>query len=478
MENIERQQQEGTSDNTRLEIKEGEDNKDVQDKTDVEHYLSSRGLRISQFRSFNEIAFIQCLNDPFDKQRNPKGALNMGLSENKICYDVIAERVSKIIMGNMEPEALHYADHQGIKSFREEIANFLTEQTASTNPVNADHVIVMNGCCSVFATLATALFDPGDGYLIPTPSYCGVYPQMCKYADLRPVHVPLQSKAFSGEIHAFQLTIQKLEDALQIARVQNIRVRALVLLNPNNPLGTIYSQELLLGCLQFAHRLKLHVIIDEMYMLSIHDDTPFTSVLSLKEVPDPQRLHYIWGFSKDFAMGGFRCGVLFTMNKEVKTAVTQLAVFHQCPVLVQHILTQLLFDKDWINCVYLVKNKKRLGESYRLMFNGLAALGVPVLKSSAGLFVWADFRKFLSSPTFEAEEELWQSLVKAKVFISPGKSYGCCEPGWFRIVCSFPKEVISIGLQRLHQGLQAHSQECGFPALQSKLNRRKWSITI
>uniref|UniRef100_A0A4W3JJJ9 1-aminocyclopropane-1-carboxylate synthase-like protein 1 n=1 Tax=Callorhinchus milii TaxID=7868 RepID=A0A4W3JJJ9_CALMI len=388
-----------------------------------------------------------------------QGVLNLGTSENKLCFDLIEKRLTRPSCKKcIAPHLLQYSNVQGTESFREEIAKFLTEYARAPKALNPEHIVVMNGCCSIFAALSTVLFDPGDGYLIPTPYFGGVNPDMWLYGEVRPVHVPLDSKVSEAESCPFQLTVKKLEAALQNAMEQGIRVRALILINPHNPLGDIYPAHLLKECLDFAHRHKLHVIVDEIYMLSVYDDSTFTSVLSLNP-PDPEKIHFMWGFSKDFVMCGMRVAALHTRNEEVRLALNQLASFHSCPGPVQYILSQLIADREWINKTFLPTNRRRLREACHILVDGLTSLGIPVLRSSAGLFVWADFRKFLVTQTFEAEMELWWKFIAEKLYISPGGAFYCCEPGWFRLVFSDSADKIHLGIQRLAMILQAYVSE-------------------
>ncbi|NXG27057.1 1A1L1 protein, partial [Dromaius novaehollandiae] len=425
-----------------------------------ERALSARGTRIAgSAPGLLDKGFALYVADPFDRHLNPQGILNLGTSENKLCFDLIEERLRRPDMNFLEPDLFYYSDTQGTKSFREEIAKFLTDYARAAETLNPEHITVMSGCCAVFATLSTVLCDPGDGYLIPTPYFGGINSKTWLYGGIQPVHVPLFSEVTDEESHAFQLTVKKLEAALQRAKKQGIRVRALILINPHNPLGDIYPAQLLKECLEFAHRYDLHVIVDEIYMLSVYGDAAFTSVLSLDSVPDPERTHFMWGFSKDFGMSGIRVGVLYTRNHEIQKAVNQLAVFHGCPGPVQHVLSQFISDRDWLNNVFFPTNKKRLKEAQNILVDGLAGVGIPVLKSSGGLYVWADFRKFLKSQTFEAELELWQKLLDEKLLISPGKAFYCYEPGWFRLVFSDSVDKIYLCIQRLKQILHTDAAE-------------------
>ncbi|NWX75009.1 1A1L1 protein, partial [Alca torda] len=411
--------------------------------------------------------FALSVADPFHQELNPQGILNWGTSDNKLCFDLIEARLTRPDTNYLEPDLFQYSDTRGTRSFREEIAKFLTDYARAAKALNPEHITVTNGCRAVFATLSTVLCDPSGGYLIPAPYYGGINSKTWLYAGIQPVHVPLFSEVTDEESHPFQLTAEKLEAALQRAKKQGIRVRALILINAHNPLGNIYPAQLLKGCLEFAHRYELHVLMDEIYMLSVYDDTTFTSVLSLDCLPDPERTHFMWGFSKDFGMSGIRVGVLYTRNREIRKAVNQLAVFHSCPGPVQHVLSQFLRDRDWLDNAFLPTNKKRLKEAQNILAN----LGIPVLKSS-GLYVWADFRKFLKSQTFEAELELWQKLLDKKFLISPGKAFYCYKPGWFRLVFSDSVDKIYLYkwvllliehvvacIQRLEQTLHSYAAE-------------------
>uniref|UniRef100_A0A669QPT0 Aminotransferase class I/classII large domain-containing protein n=1 Tax=Phasianus colchicus TaxID=9054 RepID=A0A669QPT0_PHACC len=386
--------------------------------------LSARGARIAAgVPGLLDGGFALYVADPFDRERNPEGVVNLGTSENRLCFDLIEERVTLcmivVVVWLPHSSVLNLNHRGGGVSVKEHLFCFF-------------QITVMNGCCAVFATLSTVLCDPGGDF-------------------------PWKGTVCSCCILQLQFGVTAVSHCWFFF-FQGIRVRVLVLINPNNPLGDIYPAQLLKECLEFAHRHELHVIMDEIYMLSVYDDTTFTSVLSLDSLPDLERTHFMWGFSKDFGMSGIRVGVLYTRNHEIQKAVNQLAVFHSCPGPVQHILTQVLKDRDWLDNVFFPTNKKRLKEAQNLLVDGLADIGIPVLKSSGGLFVWADFRKFLKSQTFEAELELWQKLLDKKLLISPGKAFYCHEPGWFRLV--FSDSVDKIYLCKLVLLLIHHVVAC------------------
>nr|KAF6463681.1 1-aminocyclopropane-1-carboxylate synthase-like protein (inactive) [Rousettus aegyptiacus] len=253
--------------------------------------------------------------------------------------------------------------------------------------------------------------------------------------------------------------------ALQGANSEGVKVKGLILINPWNPLGDIYSPGELQEYLEFAKRHELHVMVDEVYMLSVFEDSVgYRSVLGLERLPDPQRTHVMWATSKDFGMSGLRFGTLYTENRDVATAVASLCRYHGLSGLVQYQMAQLLQDHDWINQVYLPENHARLKAAHTYVSGELRALGIPFLSRGAGFFIWVDLRKYLPKLTFEEEMLLWRKFLDNKVLLSAGKVFECKEPGWFRLVFSDKAHRLRLGMQRVRQVLEGQSQKAEDPS--------------
>ncbi|XP_032044841.1 1-aminocyclopropane-1-carboxylate synthase-like protein 1 isoform X3 [Aythya fuligula] len=427
-------------------------------------YLSARGNVVNIFRGSTEEGYKAYHADKYDEDKNPNGIINFGTSENKLCFDLMSKRLKEQLtqtdMNLMEPPLLQYPDWKGHMFLREEVARFLTYYCKAPAPLKAENVIVLNGCGSLFSALATVLCDPGEAVLIATPFYGGITRSVFLYGNVKLVYAYLDSKITGTSTRPFQLTVEKLEKALQDARAEGITVRALILLNPQNPLGDIYSLSELRDYLEFAKRHELHVIVDEIYMLSVFDESAtFHSVLGMDRLPDPQRTHVMWGISKDFAVSGIRFGTLYTENQDVANAVASLCYFHGVCGTVQHKVAQLLRDRDWINQVYLRANHARLKAAHTYVTDELKTLGVPFLNRNAGFFVWIDFRKYLRTGTFEEEMLLWRRFLDNKVLLSCGKAFECSEPGWFRIIFADKTHRLQLGMQRIRKVLEEREQE-------------------
>ncbi|TRY87234.1 hypothetical protein DNTS_031748 [Danionella cerebrum] len=416
--------------------------------------LSRRGNRMLLHQGILQEGYNQYHANKHDDNSNPHGIINLGTSENKLCFDLLQKRLMRPDMLHIEPSVLQYPDWKGHSFLREEVAKFLSEHCHSPKPLKADNVVVLNGCGSLFSALAAVLCDPEDAILIPSPFYGVITEDVDLYSSVKLHHVPLHSQLSGSDVRPFQLTVEKLEDSLKQAKKEGLNVKALILLNPHNPLGEVYSSEEMTSFLQFAKSHQLHVVVDEIYMLSVFsEEETFRSVLSLDGLPDPQRTHVLWGVSKDFAMAGMRVGVVYSENKDLVQALDQLGCFHGVPGPTQYQVTQLLRDRDWMNREFLPENKRRLREAHGFLTEELKKLGIPFLQRSAGFFIWADLSKYLKEQTFAAELFVWRCFLKHRVLVSCGQAFRCVCPGWFRIIFTEQQHKLQLGVQRIKAAL-------------------------
>lgn len=417
-------------------------------------YLSRRGNSMRLQKGILQEGYDQYHADKYDENTNPNGIINMGTSENKLCFDLLQKRLTRPDMLHIEPAFLEYPNWKGHNFLREEVAKFLSDYSCSPNPLKAENVVVMNGCGSVFSALAAVLCDPEDCILIPSPFYGVITEDVGMYSSVKLRHVPLDSQPTGNDVRPFQLTVKKLENSLEEAKNEGLNVKGLILLNPQNPLGEVYSSEEMTSFLKFAKMHELHVIVDEIYMLSVFNESDaFCSVLSLNGLPDPQRTHVLWGVSKDFAMGGVRVGAVYSENEDLVQALDHLGCFHGVPGPTQYQVTQLLRDRDWLNKEFLPENRRRLQETHSYLTEELKKLGIPFLNRNAGFFIWADFSKYLKEMTFEEELSLWRCFIRHKVVISCGQAFHCVSPGWFRVVFSDQQHKLKQGIQRIKKAL-------------------------
>ncbi|XP_076064837.1 putative inactive 1-aminocyclopropane-1-carboxylate synthase-like protein 2 [Oratosquilla oratoria] len=414
--------------------------------------LSQRGSE-----SFPESAILSSYNkylsNPFHAKDNPKGIINLGTAITRTMEDEIKVRMMQGDALRYGVEYQHYYNYSGIEDLRKATADILTRQLAPDNPVSPDDLIVMNGAYSCMESLSYALMDPGDAVIMPTPVYPGVFKTFHGRSRLDIHPVALRAKPDS-EGRTFQLRVEEVEAKVNEAKATGRRVRAFILVNPQNPLGEVYPPDLLLDLLNLCAKHKMHFICNELYAMSVYDaDVAFHSLLAFKELPDPDRTHVIWGMSKDFGLAGFRVGVVHTRSAPVKKCLVELVNSMCTPHLIQKACAVLLQDKAWCD-MFIPTHKRRLGILHRKCVAKLENAGVAVRRGEGGFFVWVDFSPFLKDHTAEAETELFLELMEGGTFTRCGSDMSCQDPGWFRLIFSLSEIELEEGLNRILKVLQ------------------------
>jgi aspartate aminotransferase len=200
-----------------------------------------------------------------------------------------------------------YCPVVGIPALREEIADYL-QRTRSID-VSPSNVVVAPGCKAILFFAMMALLEPGDEVLYPDPGFPG-YPSITLGLGAVPVPFELSSR------NQFQPDLK--EVASKITR----RTRMLITNSPGNPTGTVYTDEVQRGLAELAFEHDLWVLSDEIYARIVYDG----EYLSMLRYPGMQeRTVIIDGFSKSFAMTGWRVGYAVA-PPEVAAALAMMAV--------------------------------------------------------------------------------------------------------------------------------------------------------
>ena len=155
-------------------------------------------------------------------------------------------------------------------------------------------VVVASGAKHVVYLTLAVLVDPGDEVILPAP-YWVSYLEMIRLFGGKPVVVT------AGEDQGFKITAQQLEDAI------TPKTKAVLLNNPSNPTGAIYSEAELRAIADVCVRHDLYIIADEIYDKLVYDGAVFTSIPTLSEEVK-QHTVLINGVSKTYAMTGWRVG--------------------------------------------------------------------------------------------------------------------------------------------------------------------------
>lgn len=379
--------------------------------------------------------------DPYDSADNPDGYIGLCVAENALVADRVTDRLATV--ESVPPSVLAYDSMRGSFRFREQLGAFMG-RTFLGRVFPPEELSVLAGAGSVLEVLFHALGDPGDGVLVPTPSYAGFWLDLELRNKL--TVVPVHTRAADG----FRLT----PDALDRAVAEAGRpVRALLFTSPDNPLGRVYSADEVESVVGWAEDRGLHLVIDEIYALSVFGEQSFVSAASLRSSLG-DRIHIVWAFSKDFGASGLRCGVLVSENEAVNAAVDALAYWACCSGHTQYLLGELIADTTWVDG-YVGTMRAVLRDAYSRLAAALDAGDVAFVPAGAGFFVLLDLRRHLEAPTWQAEHELWLRILEtARVNLTPGAACHVGEPGFFRLCyAGHPAPTVEVGVGRLVRAL-------------------------
>lgn len=412
--------------------------------------LSSRGRYEEPHGILSDLIpyFDRIEQDSFNDKSNPHGIINLGLAENMLCEKELTAKL--VSLQAWSPTLNHYGDPLGELSFREELCHFFHDHFHLDDSIqlDCDRMIITSGAAGAFVVYSYMLTDPHDVILIPSPYYSYIDHNVSVVTENQVVRCPL----IDQESGSFYLSRECFEHGYNESLAKGLNPRMILLINPSNPLGDVYNETTLLPILQFAAEKSLHVVFDEIYALSTFADCSFRSILNYQLVlPDPDRTHFLWSFSKDFSLNGARVGVMYAGTTDLCHLARKINFLFVPSRNTQYLLLQLISDREWMH-FYIRLNQQRLTERYRKVKSALEMIeGVKVRCSYAGFFIWLDLRALMpDEPTFDDEIHLFEQLFHyARIFILRGQALGCTQPGWFRMVFSVDEIVICEALRRM-----------------------------
>ncbi|OVA02116.1 Aminotransferase [Macleaya cordata] len=396
-------------------------------------------------------------SDPFHLTKNPNGVIQMGLAENQLSFDLIEDWIKRhpeasicTIEGvNEFKDIANYQDYHGLPAFRNAVANFMGKVRGGRVTFNPDHIVMSGGATGAAETISFCLADPGEAFLIPSPYYAAFDRDLRWRTGVQLLPIDCDSS------NNFNITITALEAAYQKAQEANIRVKGVLINNPSNPLGTILDRETLRTLVRFINEKNIHLVCDEIYAATVFAKPDFVSIPEVVEENkecNRDLIHILYSLSKDMGMPGFRVGIIYSYNKNVVNCARKMSSFGLISTQTQHLIAAMLSDDEFVDR-FLTQNSKRLARRHKTFTEGLEEVGIGSLKSNAGLFFWMDLRRLLKEPTLEAEMSLWRVIINdVKLNVSPGSSFHCTEPGWFRVCfANMDDETMEIALGRIRK---------------------------
>lgn len=190
------------------------------------------------------------------------------------------------------PQSQGYSDSKGVFSARKAVMQECQRQ--NINDVTIENVYIGNGVSELIVMSAQCLLNNGDEVLVPKPDY-PLWTAAITLSGATPVHYMCdESAGWMPDLDHVRSSVTK-------------RTKALVIINPNNPTGAVYSKEILEGLLEIARQHQLVVLTDEIYSKILYDDSLFIPAASLA---DDLFILTLNGLSKSYRAAGLRAGWL------------------------------------------------------------------------------------------------------------------------------------------------------------------------
>ncbi|WP_426060146.1 pyridoxal phosphate-dependent aminotransferase [Hymenobacter sp. B1770] len=325
----------------------------------------------------------------------------------------------------------------GLPELREALAQRYQQRGATT--ITAEQVVVTTGAKTGLFALLSEMLRPGDDVLMPTPNWFGFQELVHRAGGtLRPL--PL----------AAATNYELLPETLRTELKPNTRL--LLLSNPNNPTGRVYSRaewaELLAVTQDFP---DLWVLSDEIYEGISFGPKPVPTLLAL---PDPHQRHVVVsGFSKSLALAGWGVGHLVAPVALAEAVTARIfATGAAVPVPVQAAALAATQQAEAISRLLC----EQLKLTRQILLDGLSSLpdAPAVIMPEGTYYVFADFTRWLSPelPAAAASAQLVQQLGAAGVEVVDGAT--CGAPGFVRLSYAVPEADLREALVRM-QGVLA-----------------------
>ena len=363
----------------------------------------------------------------FDIVNTMEDAISLGVGEPD--FDT-PWRVRDEAIYSLEQGRTFYTSNAGLMELKVAIAEYLDRKYDLHYDPKSEMMMTVGGSEAIDIGLR-AMLDPGDEVIIPEPSYVSYVPCTVLAGGV-PVIVNLK------ESDEFRLTAQELEDAI------TDKTKVLILPYPNNPTGAVMEREDLEAIAEVIRKHDIYVMTDEIYSELTYqmDHVSIASLPGMKE-----RTVYINGFSKAFAMTGWRLG--YACAPEV--ILKQMLKIHQFAIMCAPTTSQYAGIEAVKHCDREVEDMKMQYNERRIyVLTRLRDMGFSCFEPYGAFYVFPSIKS-----TGMSSDDFATTLLKTeKVAVVPGTAFGDCGEGFIRISYAYSMENLKVALDRIEKFLK------------------------
>lgn len=342
--------------------------------------------------------------------------------------------ILKDVIHNL-PTAQGYSDATGIYAARVAVMQYY--QQKSIQNISVDDVFIGNGVSELIVMAMQALLNNGDEVLIPSPDY-PLWTAAVSLSSGTPVHYKCDEQS------------DWFPDIEDIKGRITSNTKAIVLINPNNPTGAVYSKTLLNEIIQVAREHDLVVFSDEIYDKILYDDAKHHCIASMA---DDLFFITLSGLSKNYRIAGFRAGWLVVSGnklvaKEYIDGLNMLSSMRMCAnVPCQYAIQTALGGYQSINDLIVdggrLKLQRDLASS---MLNDIEGISCVTPKGAMYCFAKVDAKRFNIS---NDEQMILDLLCKEKILLVHGKAFNLNDGCYFRLVFLPHAEQLKPAIKRI-----------------------------
>jgi aminotransferase len=384
-----------------------------------QHYLARHvvGLRPSGIRKF------------FDIVATMKDVISLGIGEPDFTTPapIIEAGIRALHAGET-----HYTSNAGLIELRQAVADHIAKVYNVQYDPKSEVIITVGVSEALYLTM-TALLNPGEEVIIPTPCFVSYQAEVILAGGV-PIEVPTYVE------DSFQVKPEAVRAAI------TPRTKAIFLGYPNNPTGAVYTRAVLEEIARIAEEHDLVVISDELYDQLVYgvEHVCFPSLPGMR-----QRTVLLGGFSKNYAMTGWRAG--FACGPE--EIIRGLVRIHQYTIMSAPTMSQMAALEALKNGgKYVVQMRDEYDRRRKLIVNGLNNLGLPTFEPKGAFYAFPNI-----AVTGMDDETFAQKLLEEeRVACVPGSSFGAGGEGYIRCSYATAYEKLEEALRRMERFMQRH----------------------
>ncbi len=367
----------------------------------------------------------------FDIAATMADVISLGIGEPDFVTPDVVRRAG---IASLERGETAYTSNSGVLALREAIAAKWRRLYGVTYDPETEVLITVGGSEALYLAL-TAILNPGDEVIVPEPCFVSYEPEVVLAGG---VAVPIATQVET----LFQVTGAQVEAAV------TPHTKAVLFNYPNNPTGAVLDRDRMAEIAAVVERHDMLAISDEIYDRLVYA-APHTTFSSLPRMRE--RAVIIGGFSKDYAMTGWRLGfalgpadILGAMRK-----VHQYTIM-SAPTTAQMAAILAMTDPAAEEAVLQMRdsyNKRR-----RLLVDGLNSIGISAFEPRGAFYAFPDIR----ASGMTSDKFAWTLLEEEKVAVVPGPAFGLGGEGYVRMCYATAYEKLEQALDRMARFVRRH----------------------